>query len=596
MTTTSRTRRGGAGLAGMVALALAVVVALAGCAGVPDNSAAQVARPGGDAVDDAGIRITTDRHPKPGDDPRTIVEGFLDTQSTPEGNHAAARQFLTPDAAEHWRDAASTKVFDQRRAYTSASPDGNEVRLKVISLLGVLEKDGSYHPVQPGQYADGFEYRFQMAKVDGEWRIDNPPPGLLLRENLFNLGYSQYSVYFLDPTGKRLVADLRHYPSVLEAASVSSVASLMMNALLEGPSSSLDGAVTTPLSEGVTVTGNVVQDKEDKILRAQVSGLAAKGEPERRAAAAEIVWTLGQLPVSGVEIVENGQPLKFLGVPTAAQSNDWQSFNPGQLGIGTTAFFLRDGALVGADSRPVPGPAGEGVYNLTSVGVSYVARDGDQPSIAAVGNTSDNGQRLYTGRLTGALSPRLNGRTLTRPTWDVTSGDVWTVRDRKWVTRVSPGGVPTTVEARGLQELGPVQTLRLSPDGTRVAVVAGHSPRLYVGRVIRNQRGVQVSLDGFMDIFPSLRVYDVSWSSGTELFLVGENNRDRTLFSVTVDGRTATSISRDGLPGPVSEVAAAPNLTPLVVSEEGIWREVSEGWAPLLQGAPTRGSSPVYPG
>ena len=47
---------------------------------------------------------------------------------------------------------------------------------------------------------DPFTRDFAVQQVDGEWRIADPPDGLVLLEPDFERVYDQLNAYFLDPT------------------------------------------------------------------------------------------------------------------------------------------------------------------------------------------------------------------------------------------------------------------------------------------------------------------------------------------------------------------------------------------------------------
>src|SRR5690606_24839410 len=65
--------------------------------------------------------------------------------------------------------------------------------------------DGAYRAI------DGppLEYKVEMSKVDGEWRIDELPDGVVIDKPAFAKFYRRYVLYFVDPTGNALVPDPR---------------------------------------------------------------------------------------------------------------------------------------------------------------------------------------------------------------------------------------------------------------------------------------------------------------------------------------------------------------------------------------------------
>ena len=85
-----------------------------------------------------------------------------------------------------------------------------------------LDQDGSY---VPGEAA--FHHNFSLKKVNGEWRIDNPPQGLVLESTTFDSAYRAYKVYFLNSTRTKVVPDIRWYAVALESLPTLLVLSLI---------------------------------------------------------------------------------------------------------------------------------------------------------------------------------------------------------------------------------------------------------------------------------------------------------------------------------------------------------------------------------
>ena len=47
--------------------------------------------------------------------PTQVVQGFLDASASFDGDHAVARQFLTPPASADWETDAGVTVYDGAR-------------------------------------------------------------------------------------------------------------------------------------------------------------------------------------------------------------------------------------------------------------------------------------------------------------------------------------------------------------------------------------------------------------------------------------------------------------------------------------------------
>ena len=152
---------------------------------------------------------------------------------------------------------------------------------------------------------------------------------------------------------------------------------------------------------------------------------------------------------------------------------------------------------------------------------------------------------------------------------------MWTVRNGNEVVLVPTRGAATPVVVPALDRIGPVRALRLSRDGTRVALVAGPAggERLYVSVVNRQASTAWVPDPVELDVGEG-PVTDVSWSGALDLVaLVRGGEQDSALYALRVDGVTAGRlVSTSGLPGPPSAVAAAPALPMLTVAAGTVWR------------------------
>ncbi|HEY9391602.1 MAG TPA: LpqB family beta-propeller domain-containing protein [Mycobacteriales bacterium] len=578
-------RSGAVRLVRATILTMAVALA-AGCAGIPDSSPARIAdpMPANAQPPERLTRSFAVVNPERGDSPRDIVAKFITAQANPERGHGVARQFLTPRAVEAWDDGASVRVIDTAPYVRAASPD-NGVAISAHQV-GTVAANGSYSPEEKG-----YSYTFRLVRVAGAWRIDNPPAGVVVSSGDFRNVYRQYALYYLDQAEKHVIGDLRYFAST-STSSATSMATMFLRLLQQSPSPALGSAVRSELVGGVRLVGNVAQD-DDKVLRVYFTGLGVRSTPARNAAVAQIVWTLSQLATAGVQVFDDGHPLELPGVTQPTQQSDWQSFDPDALPVNTGAYYLHDGALYATDGTRVPGPAGKGDYALSSIAVSPSSDANPTRRLAGV-SVRSGVATLYVGQIEGPLTVRLHARTLLPPTWDNVFDEVWTVRDGRLV-RVPRRGEPAPVDAQSLDSLGAVRVLRLSRDGTRVALVAGVPSRLYVARVTRDNG--KVTVEDPVNVAPSLPdVEDVSWSSATTLLVLarGEGD-DRTLSNVSVDGAVITNETKGGLPGPPVAVTAAPNLPSIVQSDGSLWQRTGDRWTNLVRGRTVEGTAPTYP-
>jgi len=571
-------------VAGRVGTALAVVAVLVGCAGVPESSAPRIveAIPRTGVTEEPDVRLQPSS-PQPGQTPEEVVRAFVDAASSTDRRHGIARQFLTAGAAERWHDDAGATVL-AKTPYFTLETSGSELTIRG-DQVGIVDATGAYTSYPPAGLS--YSYRVTLSRVDGQWRITNPPSGVIMTASSFNQAYRRLNVYFVDRTESRVIPDPRWL-----SASRDALPNLLLKALLDGPSTSLADAVATELGDGVSLASNVVPETDR--VRVFLSGLTDQGTGALVAASAQIVWTLSQLGTAGVEIYDDGQLLAPPGVGAVQRLGDWRAYDPDSLALSTPGYFVRQGAVWTTDGKPTPGPAGRDTYQAQSVGVSR-----DLARLAVVGRIP-HGVALYVGPARGQLVRRQTASSLTAPTWDPATGAAWTVRNGTDIIQVSSSGQPVRVKVQDLDRAERIGKIRLSPDGCRVALLVGPTgdQALYIGAVSRSESAVTA----LRPIVPRLtNVVDVAWATAGSLVVLTRNGgSDATLWSVAVDGSSAEPTTSSGLPGPPSAVAAAPDQPTLAVSEGGIWRlhDPREGWT----GVPPRSTgsvvvaAPTYPG
>ncbi len=571
-----RSRRMTAGLL----VTAGALLASTGCASIPVTSRPQVIPQSVPAAAPAGGDVRYDGIvPRPGESPEDIVRDFLKAGGSIERAHTRARAYLTAPASKRWNDNAGAVIIENS-FYLDAQQGGSVVRLSA-QQHGRLNDDGSYVPGEASS-----RYSFHLTKVDGEWRIVDPPPGLLIELSTFESAYQAYEVYFLNSTETKVVPDVRWY-----AAPPDSLATLLVTALERGPSKWLEDAVISDLT-GVTLQTNIVQERDR--VKVYLTGLGDQADTLTAGGFAQLVWTLSQLGVGGVEVYADGQLIRPAGAPdlTLQQLSDWRGFDPDGLSVNASGYFIRDGAVWTTKDAPLAGPAGRNSFGAVSVAASV-----DESSVAVVRRTAARGQVLYVGA-PGSLRPTISGTTLSRPTWGPGIREVWTVRNARDVMLVTLDGHAFHVDVPQGQAIGPIRAFSLSRDGTKVAVVAGSAgrERLWIGVVLRENGAAQIQGLRWLD-FGDSPVSDVSWSdAGTVIVLTRSGEQDSSLYSVDVDGGSpALLVSTTGLPGPPTAVAAGPTL--LTIAAGTLWRTpvASESWTKVED---RRGgeSAPAYPG
>ena len=566
--------------AGLITLAVALL-ATTGCASVPGSSRPHViaqSMPTAAAADDDDPRYD-EIVPRAGEEPEDIVRDFLRASGSFERSHARARAYLTNAANAAWKDVPGATILEDA-LYLNPGNGGASVTM-TSQQRGRLNEDGSYVPGTAP-----YPYAFRLKKVNGNWRIDNPPNGLLIEAGTFEAAYRSYEVYFLDSTRTRVVPDVRWY-----AAAPESVPTQLVTALEQGPSQLLEDSVLSDL-DGISLQNNI-EPGGDRV-KVLLTGLDDQADTLSQGGFAQLVWTLHQVGVGGVEVYADGRLLAPKKTPkqTLQQFGDWRSFDPVGLTATATSYFIQDGTVRTTQNGPVPGAAGRPGFRARSVAVSH-----DQRSLAVVRDTP-GGRALYVGA-PGSLHATVTGAELTRPTWGLGTREVWTVQNGRNVLIVPLTGQAVRVDVQKLDDLGHIRALNLSRDGTRVAIAAGAAgeQKLWVGVVSQEGGSTRIGKLRVLEVGDS-PVSDISWFDALHIIALTRSGAESGLYSVDVSGVSAGQlVSTAGLPGPPAAIAAAPSLPLLTIAEGGLWRAVSfdDSWKKVPD-ARAGVSAPVYPG
>jgi hypothetical protein len=562
-----------------------VLLAVSGCSTVPSSSPI-IAIPQAPArpIEVVGIEPVP---PSPGATPEEVVRGFIEASASTRRGHPVAAQHLAPEAAGTWSDETGLTVISSD--FATVTTEAGRVALSA-DLIGTVDQRGVF-ALGPG---NTFTREFTLEQVDGEWRISDPPDGLIMLEQDFERLYDERAAYFLDPTGKRLVPDPR-YLIRGEAPPTT-----LVQRLIEGPSPALAPGVSNALT-GVTLRSAVTVEGQSATV--DLTSIGSDPAPVLSALCAQLVWTLHEIDsprITRVEILVDGEPVDVEGKPSEQTIEDWASVDPDAVPVDGVGHYVSGGSLRTVTAgEPTLGPAGAGAYGLTSAAVSADPGTGELSFLVGVA-PGPQGATLLAGQYAGDLVPVLDARTLSVPTVAATRSEAWVIRDGTSVVRAPAGGPPQAVNVPTLPGLGRAEVLRLSPDGVRAAVVVDgpEGPKLYVSTVVRAEDG-SVALRDLRGIAPSLaQVRDVTWAdSGTLLVLAGDAGEDRIVpYGVGVDGWGLVQVPTAGLPSQATSIAAAPTRQPLVNAGGTIWQLAGGTWVTLVRGQePLPGTAPFYP-
>ncbi|MGX7680688.1 LpqB family beta-propeller domain-containing protein [Jatrophihabitans sp. DSM 45814] len=571
----------------LVALVVLAVFLLVGCSGVPQSSRPEVVRTlGGNATPTA-----PEVAPTPGAGPRDIVLGFLNaTANSSDANHSGARQFLTTQAGSKWQDTSVTIVADfQAQAQNVNAPDSSSVVVN-YQQVGSLDAAGVYAPTLTGSgTALNSTETFTLAKVNGQWRISEPPNGVIITRTTFDAKYNAQKIYFFNAAQTKLVPDVRYSALTDQSA----LAKWVLIQLVAGPQPQLSQAVKSAMPDQVDGRPPSISLKDTVDI--ELPGSAQLNDKSQTLLATQLANTFSEFNFSSTfRLLDSGNPVDVPFVGTV--------FSPSNFSIGVASpthsaqsFYLFDGGLIdGTTNKPLPGPVGNGAYDLTSVAV----RRAENGSLQIAGRGSAG---LLIGT-SAALAPvRLPPGAIGRPEWQPGTTNVWVgVGDS--IYRVGANQkfteFPLPAPLSGVPG-GKIDVIRFSPDGVRVAVIArggGGHQSLWIGSL--SQTTTTSGLDNFQQITPNdMSVDDVAWTTATSLAMIASTPGDAAqAWEIQSDGYARETMSTGGdLPRGLLAVAAAPDAPgqPVAVSSDdpaAVWIQAGQQWTPLA----SRGSQPTF--
>ncbi|MCK1819854.1 LpqB family beta-propeller domain-containing protein [Streptomyces sp. XM83C] len=605
-------RKGRAGRAPVRATAYAVcgAVLLAGCASMPDSGDLRGVE--STPRQDSQVRVFA-MPPREGALPSEIVQGFLEALTSDDPTYATARQYLTKQASANWRPERSTTVLADgpgTEADREADrEDGDDYSFTLTGTRVATLDEQSYTP-SPGSYRQ--PVHLKRDRKTGQWRIDSPPPGVVMGQSDFQRNYVAVDKYYFASNGGQesgmpvAVAD-----PVFVRERVNPMTQVVRS-VLAGPTKWLRPVVRSSFPTGTALangTTTLTPDDQNKLTVPLNANAARVGRGKCEEMAAQLLFTLQRLTpaVDEVELTSGNRHLCSLSEDRAdAIAVRGSQKHPEYL------YFLDGGGRLvrlasgtsGVKPDPVPGPLGEGAVQLGAVAVSRdeheaagVAADGGSLYVASLVSASSLDGSLVTSK------GKTRQERLTTPSWDA-RGDLW-VADRNpsgggLFVLPDGSGKPLRVAVPGLD--GTIRDVRVAADGVRIALVVeqGGKQSLVIGRIERTDTKdggqPEVSVLELRSAGPELEeITAVSWAGDSRLVVVArEQGGVQQMRYVQVDGSTPEGPAPAALTG-VKEIAAAEDdRVPLVAhSVDGIVRLPSGGqWEKVVK----EGSAPVYPG
>lgn len=559
--------------ASLVGLLAATASLLSACATIPTSGPIQQGPVVAAAAGDQIVRVIP-RPPVDGMGPEDVVRGFQEATAGADAGYAYARQYLTPEADATWKPEDGVQVYDNAGLTTTTK---GSIVSQAGTLSATISADDEYSVVAPPRPTT---WNYTLAKVDGEWRIAQLPPGLVLGPGDIQRSYRSLDLYYFGRDFTKLVPDPVTLP-----ATPSGQATQLVSRLLAGPTQWIAPAVSTAFPQGTTLALGSVPVIDGVAEVALSREVLNADDTQRQRLSAQLVWTLKQvLDVTAVRITVNSQPLAVSGVASPQPRDAWPTFDPDALPPSATAYAVSAKGLVSLGAKE-PVPVGV-TPTLATPGISV-----DSTQFAGI---SSNGRSLYVGKLAAdaVAERRYVGNDLSRPSWD-RNGAVWVADRGTGLVQVrGEKAEPVRVVGapKGFRDAD-IQAVAVSRDGTRMALLVRRNTLVepWLARIERHGEGVTVSSPIRVDN-QITEALDLAWSDARTLVVLGTSSA--TALEV-VDLTVGTPVTRrqTAPEAAATTIAAAPGRVDLVGDDTTSWQQSGATWI-RLEGL----TDPVYPG
>ena len=566
--------------------AVALALALTGCAEIPTSGDPEIVKAeGAPAQSEPVVRVIA-QGPRPGDGQISIVSGFLEASGTTEEGFATARKFLTQSGSVRWK-ASGITIYDESQ-YSLVERSDDRVVL-TTTTVGQVDEQGVYL-AEPAERS--VQVIFQLTQVEGDWRIDELPSGLLVSRQDFEREYLQRDNYFIAKPPRTSVL----IPDPIYAPRTQTSPTARVEALLRGPSRWL-----APVAMSAAPTGARLAEPVNVLSGVALVRLTPESIPieevERDLMLAQIVMTLTQDPeITQVEVRGVGADPLSLDDPnsTVLRRQDVTPYLPADLRPPSSpAYFLRDGVAYTAGEITTQGPFAPET-ELAELAVA----PGNSGLIAGI---SVDRTTLWTARVDEPkrLTVRVRGEELRSLSFDG-DGNLWVLdgeNAQTAVRRFPPAGPGLRVELNGF-ESRQITRLRVAADGVRLALLLStvEGAQVYLAQALESAEGLRVVAP--RRVAPTL--FDprsVDWADPGHLLVVAaERNAQPQPFEVALSGPIEPLAPV--LAGITEASVALGQPVIAATGKKKIWR-LRDGttWIPEdAVPAESEGTAPTYPG
>lgn len=509
-------------------VAVLLVVLLAGCAGVPTSGPVEHHTPQSNGL---GSDVRVDPlPPADGASQLLVVEGFLHAMSVYQAGYTVARQYLTEAASQAWHPEAGVQV------YTETDPPVESEQGVALSgmLVGTVDPAGVYLPVNTP-----LRRSFALMKNSaGQWRISNPPDGLLVSRYLFSTNFTSLNLHYLDAAGTVLVPDPRYFATGEQSLAAA------LRAQLDGPSEWLAPAVRTPETREVVVDSALVDT--DGLLDIRLgNGAEQLSVEDRQTVLAQLAYTLTELPqVTSIKVSGNGQLWRSEHGQDEIRPDLFPQLSPANVSAPRSLFVAKEGKLQRLRNS-------EEWNDLETVEVNLPTPEAfavrtDLMEVAAI---TEKGGRLAVASVNSGKTRELrSGQGLLRPAY-ARNGELWSPATSGLSgLRVYRDGIAQKIELADVPG-GQLVAAALSPDGARIALVVRRGNGVEVGLAVveRSDSGILLagwrSLDLTLNAATAGTALDVGWASESELLVLRTGGAlEVSVTRQSQDGSTSTDL------------------------------------------------------
>ncbi|THJ65978.1 hypothetical protein E8P82_10065 [Arthrobacter echini] len=546
---------------GVIGVLLAALLVLTGCTAIPTQGPVGVISASDDESGDVGL-VFDPQGPAPGASPARILLDFITAGTGASDGYSVARQYLTPELQETWRPEERIVLF--RSDPRVEEREGEGVYRIQLETTGIVDARGvRTDTVVPATEA----MSVRLVQVDGEWRIDDIPDGIMLAQSSAQDLLLSHNLSFYSSDYRYWVPDARWF------VRRTGVTARVVAAMLAGPAPYLQGSVTSAFPEGVTLardsvpitSGTATVELSPQVLE-NATNLSLQQMNQQLQ-----VNLLNLNDVTSVEMttdqpIELGPPAPDLVVPELSPD------------VGTVQVAVAGGELVAVrngESAPI-----EDLPSVASLEPRDPATVVSGEAYAFVNVTR---KALYIA-VPGSEARRIAvGDAFTQPSFD-TENWVWTARNadgRGEVIAIPPGGSEEDAAVLTVSWLGEreVRELRISRDGARALVVTerGDTPEVLVSGITRSPDGVPQTLTPPLSLPVDVDVDTAKWAGQSTIVAsaLGATTRAEPVV-LHLNGERESMATLDGVLG-ISAGTDAEDMFYAQV-DSTLYRRIGNSW------------------